>query len=128
MAQLRQDYQKFVEREAEILVVGPEDRTAFARYWQKEALPFIGLPDPNHEVADRYGQEVNLLKLGRMPALVVIDKHGLIRYRHYGHSMRDIPANQEILGLLDDLNKQASPKVNNDDSPLKIFDHLVDTP
>lgn len=128
MAQLRQDYQKFVEREAEILVVGPEDRVAFARYWQKEALPFIGLPDPNHEVADRYGQEVNLLKLGRMPALVVIDKHGLIRYRHYGHSMRDIPANQEILDLLDDLNKQASPEVNHDDSPLKIFDHLVDTP
>lgn len=127
MAQLRQDYQKFVEREAEILVVGPEDRAAFTRYWEKEALPFIGLPDPNHEVADRYGQEVNLLKLGRMPALVVIDKHGLIRYQHYGHSMRDIPANQEILGLLDNLNEQASPKVNNDDSPSRIFDHLVDT-
>ena len=68
MAQLRQDYQKFVARNAEILVVGPEDQSAFTRYWQKEDLPFIGLPDPDHRVANLYRQQVNLLKFGRMPA------------------------------------------------------------
>jgi len=40
-----------------------------------------------------------------MPALIVIDKAGQIRYRHYGDSMRDIPANDEILSLLDQLNQ-----------------------
>ena len=40
MAQLRQDYQEFVAREAEVVVVGPEDREAFASYWEKEKIPF----------------------------------------------------------------------------------------
>lgn len=106
MAQLRQDYNAFVEQEAEILVVGPENRQAFVDYWQKEELPFVGLPDPDHTVANRYGQEVKLLKLGRMPALLVIDKEGQIRYKHYGNSMSDIPPNEEILDLLRKLQQE----------------------
>ena len=105
MAQLRHDYLEFMAREAEVVVVGPEEKEAFVRYWQKEALPYVGLPDPEHRVAGLYGQQVKLLKLGRMPALIVIDKAGQIRYRHYGDSMRDIPANDEILSLLDQLNQ-----------------------
>lgn len=107
MAQLRQDYLKFVAQEAEVVVVGPDDKSAFQRYWDKETLPFVGLPDPNHKVADLYGQEVKLLKFGRLPALVVVDKAGQICYRHYGHSMRDIPNNNEILNLLDELNRES---------------------
>jgi peroxiredoxin len=104
MAQLRQDYEEFAKRDAEVLVVGPDDRAAFQQYWQKEQLPFVGLPDPEHTVADLYGQQVKLLKMGRMPALMVVDKGGEVRYRHYGGSMRDIPPNDEILALLDELN------------------------
>jgi peroxiredoxin len=104
MTQLRQDYPKFVERDAEILVVGPESPQAFARWWQERRMPFVGLPDPKHEVARLYGQEVNWLKLGRMPALLVIDKAGRIRYRHYADNMSDIPGNAEVLGILDELN------------------------
>ena len=106
MAQLRQDYALFVERDAEIVVVGPEDREAFADYWQKQSLPFVGLPDPKHVVLKLYGQGVNLFKLGRMPAQVIVDKTGTARYVHYGHSMSDIPPNQELLALLDQLNQE----------------------
>ena len=70
MAQLRQDYALFVARDVEVVVVGPEDAAAFAAYWQKESLPFVGLPDPTHSVLKLYGQEINLFKLGRMPAQV----------------------------------------------------------
>lgn len=108
MAQLRQDYPRFVQRDAEIVVVGPEDRRAFADYWRKESLPFVGLPDPDHTVANRYGQEVKLLKLGRMPALMVVDKQGTVRYQHYGNSMQDIVPNRELLALLDSLNAEQS--------------------
>ena len=104
MAQLRQDYQEFVAREAEVVVVGPEDREAFASYWEKENLPFIGLPDPEHRVLKLYGQEINLFKLGRMPAQLVIDKQMVARYVHYGHAMDDIPPNVELLDFLDNLN------------------------
>ena len=56
-----------------------------------------------------YGQQVNLFKLGRMPAQVLIDKAGVARFVHYGHSMSDIPENEEILALGDEINASASP-------------------
>jgi peroxiredoxin Q/BCP len=107
MAQLRQDYSKFVARDIEVVVVGPEDARAFAEYFRKESLPFVGLPDPKSSVLKLYGQEVNLFKLGRMPAQVLIDRAGVARYVHYGHSMSDIPENKELLALGDELNASA---------------------
>ncbi len=104
MAQLRHDYDQFVSRDVAVVVIGPEDANGFAAYWQKESLPFIGLPDPKASVLKLYGQEVNLFKLGRMPAQVLVDKAGVARYVHYGHSMSDIPGNEEILALVDEIN------------------------
>ena len=106
MAQLRQEYDEFVARDAEIVVVGPDSEKAFQNYWSKEGLPSVGLADPSHTVARRYGQEVKLLKLGRMPALMVLDKAGEVVYAHYGGSMEDIPPNREILAVLDRLNQK----------------------
>jgi peroxiredoxin len=104
MAQLRQDYLEFTKRQTEVVVVGPEDAAAFAAYFEKQNLPFIGLPDPKASVLKLYGQEVNLFKLGRMPAQVIVDKAGMARFVHYGHSMSDIPENVEVLALLDHVN------------------------
>jgi peroxiredoxin Q/BCP len=104
MTQLRQDYQEFVKRQAVLLVLGPENAEAFKMYFQKNDLPFIGLPDPKASVLKLYGQEVNLFKLGRMPAQVIVDKEGMARFVHYGHAMSDIPENVELLALLDEIN------------------------
>jgi peroxiredoxin len=104
MAQLRQDYGKFIEQDAVIVVVGPENAGAFKKYWENEALSFIGLPDPGHTVLKLYGQEVKIFKFGRMPAQVMIDRFGMARFVHYGHSMEDIPPNEELLDLLVGMN------------------------
>lgn len=103
MAQLRQDYHEFEKRQTKIVVVGPENAQAFEKYWRENALPFIGLPDPKASVLKQYGQEVNLFKLGRMPAQLIVDRDGLVRFVHYGHAMSDIPENNELLELLDAL-------------------------
>jgi peroxiredoxin Q/BCP len=103
MAQLRRDHHEFARRDAEILVVGPEDAAAFRKYWADHDLPFIGLPDPEHRVLNLYGQQVKLLKFGRMPAQVLVDKDGTLRFVHYADSMSDIPPNDELIGLLDSL-------------------------
>jgi peroxiredoxin Q/BCP len=108
MAQLRRDYPDFVRRETVVVVVGPEDAQAFARYWADNQLPFVGLPDPRHRVLKLYGQEVKLFKYGRMPAQVLVDRTGKARFVHYGESMSDIPTNEEILGLVDTINAEAS--------------------
>ncbi len=105
MAQLRLNYQEFTDRNAEIIAIGPEDQKGFSAFWNKENMPFPGIPDPKHQIADLYGQEVKLLKLGRMPAMLVIDKKGFIRYKHLGESMSDIPNESEILSVLDTINK-----------------------
>jgi peroxiredoxin Q/BCP len=104
MAQLRDEYHRFTAYGSEIIAVGPEGPAAFKAYWQKNGMPFVGLPDPKHQVLKRYGQKVNLFKLGRMPAQVIVDIRGRVRFVHYGHSMMDIPSNSEIFSLLDKLN------------------------
>lgn len=103
MAQLRQDYEQFEKRQVAVIAVGPESIQKFKDYWQENDLPFIGLADPEQTAARRYEQEINLFKLGRMPAQIVIDKAGIARYVHYSNSMSDIPENEEILKVIDQL-------------------------
>jgi len=100
---LRKDYEQYKNRGTVVISVGPENAESFRQYWQKNDLPFIGLPDEKHRVLKLYGQEVKLFKFGRQPAQMIIDKKGILRYVHYGHSMSDIPTNEELLGLLDGL-------------------------
>lgn len=106
MAQLRQAYSEFVERECEVLAVGPDRAAVFKAYWAAHGFPFPGLPDPRHEVARRYAQEVKLLKFGRMPALFIVDKKGLVRFAHYAENMRDYPELKELFATLDALRRE----------------------
>jgi peroxiredoxin len=106
MAQLRQDYPKFVERNTEIIAVGPEDTASFTKWWREHEMPFTGIADPEHKIARIYSQQFKLFKGGRMPAISVIDIDGNIRLMHYGDSMSDIPSDDDILALLDTLNKE----------------------
>ena len=96
IAQLRQKSDKLTNLDIEVLVAGPENSDSFRRYWKKESLPFKGLPDPNHSVMKLYGQEVKLFKLGRMPAQMLIDKSGILKFVYYGNSMSDIPDISEL--------------------------------
>lgn len=91
----------FSAREAEVLAVGPDGEHTFAAYWRAERLPFIGIPDPDHRIAVRYRQAVNLFKLGRMPLVTVVDPTGLMRFAHYAASMSDLPESKTLLGVLD---------------------------
>lgn len=107
MAQLRQSTQAFKARDALIVVVGPEDTAAFKQYWQKEQLDFVGLPDPSHSVLKLFGQEFKLFKFGRMPAQLIVNKQGVVRFVHYGHDMSDIPPTDEVLAMLDQINLES---------------------
>jgi peroxiredoxin Q/BCP len=105
MAQLRQDFAEFEKRNTVILVVGPENAAAFTNYFRENNLPFLGLPDSTHMVLKLYGQKIKLFKFGRMPAQVLVDATGTARFVHYGHDMTDIPKNEEMLGLIDEINR-----------------------
>ncbi len=106
MAQLRREYDELVKRGAEVIAIGPEKQNDFAEWWHEHEMPFPGLADPDHSVSKLYGQEVKIFKLGRMPAQLIVDKNGLIRYKHYGNSMSDIAENSEVLAKIDELNRE----------------------
>jgi len=100
---MKQDFKEFTSRNATIVVVAPHAADKVAEYWKKEELPMIGIPDEDEKLASLYGQEWKLLKLGRMPALFVIDRKGVLAFAQYGTSMSDIPGNSEMLKVLDGL-------------------------
>jgi peroxiredoxin len=104
---LRDDYDRFIEAGAEVLVIGPDGPNAFRRYWMEQDMPFPGMADKKSRVADLYAQEFNLLKLGRMPAVFIIDLNGIIRYHHYGESMDDIPTTDELLAMVESFMQKA---------------------
>ena len=104
MARLRDGYPEFTSRGAEILAIGPDKLEKFAPYWKENNIPYPGLPDPQKQVSKLYKQEVNLFKLGRMPLNAVVDRKGYIRFIHYGYSMSDIPDNETLLQVIDELN------------------------
>ena len=110
MAQLRHNYPEFRTRNAEVLVVGPDEPKVFRSYWESQSLPMVGLLDPDHRVADLYGQEVVAWRLGRMPSVLVIDLQGQVRFVHYGCSMRDIPKVSLILSILDRMNQERASR------------------
>jgi len=120
---LRRNYQQFIERDTEIVAIGPESAQSFADWWHQHQMPFEGIPDPKHVIANMFGQKVKLLKLGRMPALVVVDKQGRMRNLHYGNSMQDIMTDEEVLALLDEINKEQtdSKELNVSPSPSTVL-------
>ncbi len=61
--------------------------------------------DEQEKVAKMLNQESKILKLGRMPGLLIVDKQGIIQYAYYGDSMSDIPENPELLEVINNLNK-----------------------
>jgi peroxiredoxin len=101
---MRDHYAEFTSRGSEILAIGPDGLSQFKKYWAKENIPFIGLPDPDHTVAKTYKQEVNLFKLGRMPLNCIVDVNGYIRYVHYSASRSDSPDDETFLNVIDELN------------------------
>ena len=94
-----------MERGAELIAVGPDGVEQFKRYWQREEIPFIGLPDPENAVAKMYRQEVDLFKFGRMPMNCVVDTEGYIRYIHYSANRLDYPDTQIFFDVIDELNR-----------------------
>lgn len=103
MMQLHQDYDKFLEKDTIIVAIGPENANSFKSYWEENNLKFYGIPDGKQSVLKLYDQKINIFKLGRMPAQMLVDKMGTLRYVHFGNSMKDIPENSEILKILDTL-------------------------
>lgn len=100
---MKEDIGRFTDRKAQIIVVAPHEAEKVRSYWKRENLPFTAIPDPDGVLGKRYSQEWSLFKLGRMPALFVIDRNGTVAYAQYAGSMADIPDTDTLIRVLEGL-------------------------
>jgi len=100
---MQEDFEQFISRNTKIVVIAPHSPDNVKNYWEKENLSFTGIPDPEGKLGKLYGQEWNLFKLGRLPALFIVDRKGIIAFAHYAKNMADIHQNNELLIILEGL-------------------------
>jgi len=68
---------------------------------KKYAIKYPIFYDPSKKVPKMLNQEIKLLKFGRMPGLLIVDKEGIIQYAYYGDNMHDIPENETLFEVLE---------------------------
>ncbi len=95
--QLHRDIAKFEAKKIKIVAISPEKIKQVAKYHQKHQLSFDLVSDNQHLLGNKYGQQVILLKLGRMPAQIILNKNQAIIFKHYASSMLNIISNDKIL-------------------------------
>lgn len=102
---MKRDIEKFRALGSEVLgiLVDKEDTgQKFDTTVIKGAYPL--LLDPSKSVVTSLGQDVKILKLGRMPGLLVIGQDRKVVYAHYGRDMKDIPPNDMIFPIIEQYN------------------------
>ena len=97
-------YEDFEKLNAEIFAITPDREKNAKKLEDKYAKnKFPIYYDPKKTVLKMLNQEVNWVKLGRMPGLLIVDKEGTIKYAYYSNAMHDIPENKILLEELEKL-------------------------
>ncbi len=104
MAQLRHDYPKFKELNAEVLVVVPNGPRMISRYVSENGNGYPILSDKGAVVAKQYGIDARRALLQSFmvftPTVILVDRSGSIRYSNYTTSYIRQPDNTEPLAEL----------------------------
>jgi peroxiredoxin len=100
---LRQDHQRFVDRGATVVAIGPHSADEVAKHLKQNPTPFALLPDADGAVFAAYDVPSRLMSLGQQPATFVIDRTGIIRFDAVGAQQWNIPSNATVLEVLDKL-------------------------
>ena len=101
---LRRDFDKFKELDGYLFPILAERENNAKKMEEKYTKNYAVFYDKSKKVVSMLKQEVIPKKLGRMPALLIVDKMGIIRYAYYGDDMTDIPENEVILEILREIN------------------------
>ncbi len=100
MMRLHHDIEKFDKKSIRVIAVCPESVLGIEKFTNKQPMNFDMLSDEKHLIADKYRQQVKILKLGRLPAQIVIDKDQKVVFKHIGSNMKDIVEEDAFLDML----------------------------
>lgn len=102
---MRDNYGKFADLGAEVVVVAPQKLADAERYAARHPLPFPVLADPARRVFAAYDVQWRLRSLGQRPGLYAIDREGIVRYAFLGTRQDEIPPDADVLAALAELGK-----------------------
>ena len=97
---MRQDYDKFKDLDAEILVIAPHTFNVAQAYFSRNKLPFPGLMTTTHGVYDQFDVQSKVLSLGQRPGLFIINIDGIVQFAYVGSQQWEIPSNKVVLEQL----------------------------
>ena len=100
---MRDRYEEFTKRGAEVIAIAPDTLENARSYFEREAIPFPCLPDPDRAVFRQYDVKSAMISLGQRPGLFIIDKEGMVRYAYLGFQQWEIPTVDATLAELDAL-------------------------
>ena len=93
-------YEDIRELNGEVLAISVDDLSGATQIVQQLSIPFPILYDPSREVPQSY-MVYDLLGDGlAAPATFVVDREGVIRWKHVGRSIGDRASISEILDQL----------------------------
>lgn len=100
---MRDRYEEFQERGAELLAIAPDTLEHARAFFERDNLPFRCLPDPDRAVYRLYDVKSSMVSLGQRPGQFVIDAEGVIQFAHLGRQQWEIPAVDDTLAAIDAL-------------------------
>ena len=100
---MRDDHDQFEALGVQVLAISGESAAAGESYLSSNPLPFPIVGDENHAVFDAYDVLSKAMSLGQRPAVFVVDAEGVVRYDHVGTQQWQIPSDEDVLGLLEQL-------------------------
>ena len=100
---MRDRYEDFKQRGAEILAIAPDTLENARSYFEKNDISFPCLPDPDRSVFRQYDVKSAMVSLGQRPGLFVIDREGVVRFAYLGWQQWEIPTVDETLAQIDGL-------------------------
>lgn len=97
------DYPQFTALDTQILALTHDDLENAKVYFSKNHLPFPGLVDTDHKIYDQYDVASKTLALGQRPGLFIVDKESIVQYAYVGYQQWEIPPNQQVLKILQEI-------------------------
>ena len=104
LRRLAEDFYKFKELNVELIPILQDNKKNTRKMeerYGKKIYPIYY--DVKREIGKAFKQEISLLKLGRMPATLIVDKDGIIKWTYYADSLEDVPSNDEMLEIIENL-------------------------
>ncbi len=100
---MRDRYEEFQRRGAQVIAIAPDTVDNAREYVQKNEIQFPCLADPDRAVFRQYDVKSAMISLGQRPGLFVIDKEGVVRYAYLGWQQWEIPTVGETLAQIEGL-------------------------